>query len=59
MKFSRILYKAGFVSILTANILSTSCKNKRDFAKTQHNNVLFKINTDNYSAKAKDIFKER
>lgn len=52
MKFSRILYKAGFVSILTANILSTSCKNKRDFAKTQHNNVLFKIHSENTHSSA-------
>ena len=47
MKFSRILYKIGFLSILAINILSTSCQKKSDFVNTSQNNVLFNIHPEN------------
>lgn len=49
MKFSRILYKIGFLSILAINILSTSCQKKSDFVNTLHNNVLYNAHSKNSS----------
>ena len=49
MKFSRILYKIGFLSVLGANILSTSCQKKSDFVNTSHNSVLYNAHSENSS----------
>lgn len=49
MKFSRILYKIGFLSILAINILSTSCQKKSDFVNTLHNSVLYNTHSKNSS----------
>ena len=47
MKFSRFLYKIGFLSILAINILSTSCQKKSDFVNTLHNSVLYNAHSEN------------
>ena len=47
MKFSRILYKIGFLSVLGANILSTSCQKKSDFVNTLQNSVLYNAHAEN------------
>lgn len=49
MKFSRILYKIGFLSILAINILSTSCQKKSDFVNTSQNSVLYNTHSENSS----------
>ena len=49
MKFSRFLYKIGFLSILAINILSTSCQKKSNFVNTSQNNVLFNTHPENSS----------
>lgn len=47
MKFSRILDILGFLSVLGANILSTSCQKKSDFVNTLHNSVLYNTHSEN------------
>ena len=49
MKFSRFLYKIGFLSILVINILSTSCQKKSNFVNTLHNSVLYNVHSENSS----------
>ena len=49
MKFSRFLYKIGFLSILVINILSTSCQKKSDFVNTSQNSVFYNAHSKNSS----------
>ena len=49
MKFSRILDILGFLSILGANILSTSCQKKSNFVNTLHNSALYNTHSENSS----------
>ena len=47
MKFSRFLYKIGFLSILAINILSTSCQKKSNFVNTSQNSVFYNVHSEN------------
>lgn len=47
MKFSRFLYKIGFLSILAISILSTSCQKKSDFVYTSQKSVFYNTHSEN------------